>query len=60
MTSSKQSRETERLQNGVFQPSRAEIAREMKCRLNLNDCAEEHDSRAHGKPIPTIELADCR
>jgi hypothetical protein len=27
--------EQDRVEKGVFQPSRAEIAREMKCRLNL-------------------------
>lgn len=28
--------EREKLQEGVFQPGRAQIAREMKCRLDLN------------------------
>jgi hypothetical protein len=37
MSNVSQSAECQRLKDGVFQPSRAQIAREMKCRLGLCD-----------------------
>ena len=37
----------ERLQGGVFQPSRAEIAWEMKCRLMLSDEPPDHAVPRH-------------
>jgi hypothetical protein len=38
--------EKNRLQDGVFKPSRAEIAREMKCRLNLGMFDRRRQRRA--------------
>lgn len=43
------------LREGVFQPGRAEIAREMRCRLMLGDCDEqpriEPPAEAHRQPV---------
>ncbi len=43
--------EREALQEGVFRPSRAEIAREMKCRLNLGDSTDDE-----GSTMPHAEI----
>lgn len=52
MTDVRDAVENERLQKGVFQPSRAEIAREMKCRLNL--CDEEPESAPVDRSLPEL------
>lgn len=47
MTDVRHGAEAPRLQQGVFQPGRAQIAREMKCRLNLSSCDEAQMKDGH-------------
>ncbi len=53
----KETNEKDRLQEGVFQPSRAEIAREMKCRLDL-ECSEEERPEHRNEISGSTEATD--